>query len=109
MSETYYEIYHRLSLKYPEVLTLEQLAELLLLPSLNALRISFKKRTLPVTIRMVASRQRAFLSDVARFLATGEKQEQILPVREKKPAKTRNNGGRLPKAVEIARRNSGGA
>jgi hypothetical protein len=105
MSETYSEIYQRLSRKYPDVLTLDQLAELLLLPSLNALRISFQKRTLPVTIRLVASRQRAFLSDVAKYFATGEKQEQILPVRQKTPAKTKTNKcGRPSKSEQIARR-----
>lgn len=104
MSETFTQIYQRLSAKYPDILTLEQLAELLTLPSVNALRISFKRRTLPVTLRLVASRQRAFLKDVCLFFETGELQEQILPVRQKIPSRPKSKGGRPSKAEQIERR-----
>ena len=40
MSETFSQIYQRHSAKYPDVLSLEQLAELLTIPSVNALRIA---------------------------------------------------------------------
>lgn len=107
MSDRYQLIYARLSATYPEILTLEQLAEVLQIVSVEALRTAFNRGNLPVTLRSVGGRQRAFLTDVVTFLATGEPQPQILPIRQK-IAKSAKKRGRPTNAERIARREAEG-
>lgn len=106
MSEQYKLIYLRLSATYPDILNLDQLAEVLQFSSVEALRVAYKRGKLPVTLRSVGGRQRAFLSDVVTFIETKEPQPQILPIRqtEVKPGKKR---GRPTNAERIAQRMKG--
>ncbi len=104
MQEKILAVFSELLQKYPPILSLEEGIKFLGIPSVNALRIRFGRGKLPVRLRENGGGQCFFLLDFAEWQVTGEKQEQILPVREKKPAKTKNKGGRPSKGAEIARR-----
>lgn len=83
MSESFAAVYQKLSAKYPDILTLEELAEILRKPSANSIYILFHRDELPVTLREIGGQYRCLLVDAARFAATGEPQPQILPRRTK--------------------------
>lgn len=105
MQDEILAIFAELLKKYPPILTLAEGAEILRIPSVNALRIRFNRKKLPVRIRENGGEQCIFLTDIAEWQATGQKQEQILPVRPKAPKNTaKSKGGRPSKAEEIAKR-----
>lgn len=83
MSESFSAVYKRLSLEYPDILTLDELAKILRKPSANAIYILFHRGELPVRLRELGGQYRCLLVDAALFAATGEPQEQILPRRTK--------------------------
>lgn len=97
-------VYSELLKTYPPILTLEEGAKFISCPSVNALRIRFNRKTLPVRLRENGGEQCFSLLDLAEWQVTGEKQEQILPVRQKKPSKSVCKVGRPSKAEQIARR-----
>jgi uncharacterized protein YbjT (DUF2867 family) len=107
MSESFLAVYQRLSAKYPDVLTLDDLAEILRRTSGRAIYLSFHRGDLPVTLRREGARLHALLVDAARYVATGEPQQQIHAPRPQKSKKPRAKTGRLQKAEEIARRGGG--
>ena len=107
MQEKILAVFAELLKKYSPILSLEEGAEILQIPSVNALRIRFNRKKLPVRLRENGGQQCFFLLDLAEWQVTGEKQEQILPIRQKTPAKTKSKAGRPTKAEQIARRAEG--